>query len=146
MFAKIMTSPQTFRHRPFLGLRAVRLFLTRKLSAQSVWRIRNVRCVADSQCVGFADSQEERSIPAQFFGSTVCIMLPRVIEGDPMPKRTILCFIALLFANFVSAAPGVGDLAPDWTLPGSDGMQYTLSELRGKHVVIAFFPKAFTGG
>ena len=51
-----------------------------------------------------------------------------------------------LFAASVSAAPEVGDLAPDFTLPGSDGEQYTLSELRGKHVVIAFFPKAFTGG
>ncbi len=63
-----------------------------------------------------------------------------------MLRRTILCLASLLFANFASAAPGVGDLAPDWTLPGSDGEQYTLSELRGKHVVIAFFPKAFTGG
>ena len=50
------------------------------------------------------------------------------------------------FAGAASAAPGVGDLAPDWTLPGSDGKQYTLSQMRGKHVVIAFFPKAFTGG
>jgi peroxiredoxin Q/BCP len=40
----------------------------------------------------------------------------------------------------------VGEPAPDFTLPGSDGQSYTLSELRGQHVVIAFFPKAFTGG
>ena len=40
----------------------------------------------------------------------------------------------------------VGEPAPDFTLPGSDGQTYTLSELRGQHVVIAFFPKAFTGG
>jgi len=40
----------------------------------------------------------------------------------------------------------VGDPAPDFTLPGSDGKQYSLSDLRGQHVVIAFFPKAFTGG
>lgn len=44
------------------------------------------------------------------------------------------------------AAPEVGDLAPDWTLPGSDGQTHTLSDLRGRYVVIAFFPKAFTGG
>lgn len=49
----------------------------------------------------------------------------------------------------LSAAVGaveVGQPAPDFTLPGSDGQTYTLSDLRGQHVVIAFFPKAFTGG
>ncbi len=41
----------------------------------------------------------------------------------------------------------VGDAAPDFTLPGSDGKSYTLSDFKGKqHVVVAFFPKAFTGG
>ena len=40
----------------------------------------------------------------------------------------------------------VGDPAPDFTLPASDGKTYTLSQLKGKHVVLAWFPKAFTGG
>jgi len=40
----------------------------------------------------------------------------------------------------------VGDEAPDFTLPGSDGKTYTLSQFKGKHVVLALFPKAFTGG
>ncbi len=40
----------------------------------------------------------------------------------------------------------VGDQAPDFTLPGSDGKTYSLSQLKGKHVVLAWFPKAFTGG
>ena len=53
---------------------------------------------------------------------------------------------ALVLAVGAAGAPRVGDPAPDWTLPGSDGELYTLSELRGQHVVIAFFPKAFTGG
>jgi peroxiredoxin Q/BCP len=39
-----------------------------------------------------------------------------------------------------------GDLAPDFTLPASDGQTYSLSKLRGKSVVLAWFPKAFTGG
>jgi peroxiredoxin Q/BCP len=39
-----------------------------------------------------------------------------------------------------------GDLAPDFTLPGSDGRTYRLKELLGRPVVIAWFPKAFTGG
>lgn len=39
-----------------------------------------------------------------------------------------------------------GDLAPDFALPGSDGRTYRLSDLRGDVVVMAWFPKAFTGG
>jgi thioredoxin-dependent peroxiredoxin len=40
----------------------------------------------------------------------------------------------------------VGDMAPDFTLKASDGKTYTLSSLRGKTVVLAWFPKAFTAG
>jgi peroxiredoxin Q/BCP len=41
----------------------------------------------------------------------------------------------------------VGEQAPDFSLPASDGKTYTLAQFRGKQpVVIAFFPKAFTGG
>jgi peroxiredoxin Q/BCP len=40
----------------------------------------------------------------------------------------------------------VGDKAPDFSLVGTDGKTYKLSELRGKTVVLAWFPKAFTGG
>jgi thioredoxin-dependent peroxiredoxin len=40
----------------------------------------------------------------------------------------------------------VGDLAPDFTLKASDGKTYTLSSLKGKTVVLAWFPKAFTAG
>ena len=63
-----------------------------------------------------------------------------------MPNRIFQFIAALLCTASASAAPQVGDLAPDWTLLGSDDEQYTLSQLRGQHVVIAFFPKAFTGG
>lgn len=46
-----------------------------------------------------------------------------------------------------SSAPGVGDPAPAFRLIGSDGNYYTLDQFRSKQpVVIAFFPKAFTGG
>jgi peroxiredoxin Q/BCP len=40
----------------------------------------------------------------------------------------------------------VGDVAPDFTLQASDGQTYSLSKLKGKTVVLAWFPKAFTGG
>ena len=40
----------------------------------------------------------------------------------------------------------VGDTAPAFSLQGSDGKTYSLEELAGQAVVIAWFPKAFTGG
>ena len=41
----------------------------------------------------------------------------------------------------------VGDAAPDFELTGSDGKTYKLSDFKGKQaVVIAWYPKAFTGG
>ena len=41
----------------------------------------------------------------------------------------------------------VGDPAPNFTMPGSDGKTYTLSDFKGKKaVVLAWFPKAFTSG
>ena len=41
----------------------------------------------------------------------------------------------------------VGDPAPDFSLPGTDGKTYKLSDFKGKQaVVVAWFPKAFTGG
>ena len=41
----------------------------------------------------------------------------------------------------------VGDMAPDFSLQGTDGKTHKLSEYRGKQaVVIAWFPKAFTQG
>ena len=39
-----------------------------------------------------------------------------------------------------------GDVAPAFSLPGSDGKVHTLADLKGKTVVLAWFPKAFTGG
>jgi peroxiredoxin Q/BCP len=41
----------------------------------------------------------------------------------------------------------VGDDAPNFSLRGSDGRTYTLADYKGKSaVVLAWFPKAFTGG
>ena len=39
-----------------------------------------------------------------------------------------------------------GDRAPNFELAGSDGKTWRLSDLKGKAVVLAWFPKAFTGG
>jgi hypothetical protein len=45
-----------------------------------------------------------------------------------------------------TAVLNVGDQAPDFKLPGSDGKTHSLSDYKGKTVVLAWFPKAFTGG
>ena len=65
--------------------------------------------------------------------------------------KTLMVAFALLtlvtgLAVAQDAAPAVGDSAPDFSLPGSDGSTHNLSDYRGQPVVIAWFPKAFTGG
>ena len=61
--------------------------------------------------------------------------------------------VAALAAGVMAQAPApavelkVGDMAPDFTLPATDGKTYKLSDFRGKKsVVVAWFPKAFTQG
>ena len=63
--------------------------------------------------------------------------------------------ISLIFAVMVgvcmsqsaNAELKVGDQAPDFALQGSDGKTYRLADFRDKQaVVLAWFPKAFTGG
>jgi peroxiredoxin Q/BCP len=50
-------------------------------------------------------------------------------------------------ARVVPTVVKVGDMAPDFTLAGTDGKMHKLSDYRGKTaVVLAWFPKAFTGG
>ena len=56
---------------------------------------------------------------------------------------------AALGAGFMAQTPELkpGDPAPDFSLPASDGRTYSLSDFKGRQaVVLAWFPKAFTGG
>ncbi len=41
---------------------------------------------------------------------------------------------------------GVGDFAPDFTLRSDDGQEVSLSDYRGRRVVLYFYPKADTPG
>ena len=53
----------------------------------------------------------------------------------------------LLAAASAHAELKVGDKAPEFTLKASDGKTYKLADFAGKQaVVVAWFPKAFTGG
>lgn len=57
--------------------------------------------------------------------------------------------VAALAALLCAAAvpqPGPGDAAPPFTLEASTGKKISLADYQGRTVVLAFFPKAFTGG
>jgi hypothetical protein len=70
----------------------------------------------------------------------------------------LACGFAALGAAFQQAPPPAqpppplvpslkaGDVAPAFALQGSDGKLHRLSDYKGKTVVLAWFPKAFTGG
>ena len=66
-----------------------------------------------------------------------------------MRLLTILgCLLGVFMTvNQVSAELRVGSVAPDFEMVGSDGKTYRLADYKGKEaVVVAWFPKAFTGG
>jgi peroxiredoxin Q/BCP len=62
----------------------------------------------------------------------------------------LACALALLTmtaTNLIAADLKVGDNCPAFTMQGSDGKTYTLNDFKGNRAfVIAWFPKAFTGG
>ena len=65
------------------------------------------------------------------FGITTVAMSAQTPQTPPQPVQPTL---------------KVGEPAPDFELKGSDGKTWRLRDLKGKAVVIAWFPKAFTGG
>ena len=69
------------------------------------------------------------------------------IKKRRMLAAWLLGAMTSLGAGMTQAADlAVGDVAPDFTLAGSDGKQHHLADYRGTAVVLAWFPKAFTGG
>jgi peroxiredoxin Q/BCP len=79
-------------------------------------------------------------------------MVNGLLKSRRVATRAVLALWLALVAwpgGHVVAAKELkqGDLAPDFSLPGSDGKTHQLSAYRDRQVVvIAWFPKAFTGG
>ena len=60
---------------------------------------------------------------------------------------TMVLSLAMAWGATNAAELKPGDDAPAFSLPGSDGKTHSLKDFRGKQmVVLAWFPKAFTGG
>lgn len=61
--------------------------------------------------------------------------------------QVILSGLCLSLPLASASALEVGEMAPNFVLPGSDGQTYTLADYKGKQaVVLAWFPKAHTSG
>ena len=75
------------------------------------------------------------------------------MAGAPLELRARATLAAALLLSLAVVAAqaaetlGRGDRAPEFSLRGSDGRTYTLSQFVGERgVVLAWFPKAFTPG
>lgn len=63
-----------------------------------------------------------------------CALFGMLLIGGSLPAHT------------ATAAPDVGDPAPEFALAGSDGRTHRLTDYRGRYIVLAWFPKVFTDG
>lgn len=67
--------------------------------------------------------------------------------SHPLLRSAVAMALAFSAAPAVYAELKAGDEAPAFELKGSDGKTYKLSDFKGKSaVVVAWYPKAFTGG
>ena len=70
-------------------------------------------------------------MPKLWLVAAVCVGLTAVAAGRQQAPAPVL---------------KVGDQAPEFSLPGTDGKTHKLSDYKGRTVVLAWFPKAVTGG
>lgn len=67
--------------------------------------------------------------------------------GQRWVERIVAVCLGIWSSWFGVRAAEIGESAPPFTLQGSDGKAHTLGDHAGKQVVVlAWFPKAFTGG
>ena len=79
------------------------------------------------------------------------LSLLNAIPGTQMLHRTQFLFaLVTLFLTghqIMAEDLKVGSAAPEFSLQGTDGKTYKLSQFKGKQfVVVAWYPKALTGG
>ncbi len=84
-------------------------------------------------------------------GARVVVLsaIPRSVDPGAMEAGAV-AYVEKSATSTTVASPrslSVGDQAPEVSLPGSDGKQYSLAAYRGRQaVVLAWFSKAFTEG
>ena len=70
-----------------------------------------------------------------------------MVQHRRMTVFILAASLASLATGAVAGGLSIGDWAPDFELVGSDGETYRLADFGGERVVVlAWFPKAFTGG
>ncbi len=79
--------------------------------------------------------------------NTNCLLFPGRASHAVCKALVGLAFFFCLAAQPASHAVEVGQNAPDFELPATDGKTYRLSDFEGKSpVILAWFPRAFTSG
>ena len=73
-------------------------------------------------------------------------MKKHVVRVSMLAVATALLAPASASAQTPAVELKVGDQAPAFSLPGSDGKAHTLAQYKGKAVVLAWYPAAFTSG
>jgi len=84
----------------------------------------------------------------QRLGSFLALLRRVCVLRLPRARRGLLAVLLLGgLCNPAAAELEVGDPAPSFSLPGSDGTTYSLEDFRGRQaVVLAWYPRAFTSG
>jgi thioredoxin-dependent peroxiredoxin len=68
-----------------------------------------------------------------------------VIKFKPCTFLAVLV-VAMPLLSFGASLPPAGSQAPEFTLPSQEGTPVSLTDYRGKWVVLYFYPKDFTSG
>lgn len=127
----------------------------RAARAQGVWAASNpARITPMAIAVRMITTRRSRAITPSILSSQV--RYHSAVEDQLMRMKSWLKVVmsaafSLVASTVMGQTPAaelkVGDMAPAFSAPGSDGKTHTLAESKGKQaVVLAWFPKAFTGG